>query len=67
MGEILEVQKILQDQQGLFGIRFVEEHYQIHILHSEIPQEEQNIVFSKSPALTRRIILSTNIAYVRSR
>jgi ATP-dependent RNA helicase DHX36 len=46
-----------------FGIQFSDEtKYQICLLHSQIPKEDQDLVFEPTPPGCRKIILSTNIA-----
>ena len=61
LDEIKNVQKVLLDpQQALFNLNFG--RYEMHILHSEVPVAEQQLVFGPAPPGVQRIILSTNIA-----
>ncbi|KOS16159.1 atp-dependent rna helicase [Malassezia pachydermatis] len=64
--EIKVVHQLLlsTDGRSLLGVPFADENlFEIHILHSSVPVEEQQAVFEpvRAPGI-RRIILSTNIA-----
>ncbi|KZO93489.1 P-loop containing nucleoside triphosphate hydrolase protein [Calocera viscosa TUFC12733] len=64
--EITRVRDILMDPARggpLLGIRFTDQtRYELHILHSSVPIQEQEAVFEPARAGLRRIILATNIA-----
>lgn len=62
--EIQQVQRILMDPfKPLLGIDFtLQQHYSIHVLHSNVPIAEQQAVFAPAAPGVRRIILATNIA-----
>lgn len=59
--EIKAIQKALLDSnRPLLNINF--DQYEIHILHSEVPIAEQQLVFAPAARGLQRIILATNIA-----
>ncbi|KAF8516145.1 P-loop containing nucleoside triphosphate hydrolase protein [Hysterangium stoloniferum] len=62
--EIMAVQRILLDStRPLLGVNFRDtETYSIHLLHSSIPVQEQQVIFKPPAPGVRRIILATNIA-----
>jgi ATP-dependent RNA helicase DHX36 len=63
IGEIFDVERILRDPAGVFGIDFNDRNrFKIYILYSKVPKEQQDEVFLALPPGIRRIILSTNIA-----
>lgn len=60
--EILEAQKLLLERRPL-GVDFSDaSRFQICLLHSTVPKEQQAGIFHRSPMGCRKIILSTNIA-----
>lgn len=60
--EIKKVETILTSQ-TLLGLKLWDEtKYTIHKLHSSIPKEEQDVIFTTPAPGVRRIVLSTNVA-----
>jgi HrpA-like RNA helicase len=62
--EIMAVKRTLLDtSKRLLGIDFNDaSKYEIHLLHSSVPVDDQQAIFNPPPPGIRRIILSTNIA-----
>lgn len=62
LAEILDVQKLLVERK-LFGIDFSDSsRFQLCLLHSSLPKEQQALVFQPSRPGSRKVILATNIA-----
>ncbi|GJJ09692.1 hypothetical protein Clacol_003916 [Clathrus columnatus] len=61
--DISTVQRHLLDKSRPLGLDFNDSNrYSIHLLHSTIPLQDQQVIFEPPPPGVRRIILATNIA-----
>lgn len=61
--DISHVQRLLRDESKPLGLDFNDPNqYTIHLLHSTIPLQDQQVIFEPPPPGVRRIILATNIA-----